>query len=105
VEDGAPAELELQGFLVEDRHPGDVGGQQVRRTLDPGEGAAHGERQRPGQHGLGDTGHVLQEHVALTQEADQREPDGVALADDDLLDIVDDGTAQSGDIHGKGLRE
>ena len=47
-------------------------------------------RDRLGQRRLADAGDVLDEQVALGQEADEREVDLLALALDDLLDVVDE---------------
>ena len=46
--------------------------------------------QRLGEHRLADAGHVLDEQVALGEQHDQRQPDDVGLALDDLLDVVRD---------------
>ena len=46
--------------------------------------------QRLGQAGLADAGHVLDEQVALGDEAEQDELDDLGLALDDVLDVGDD---------------
>ena len=71
-EDRAGAELELRGLLVEDRNAGHVGGQQVGRTLDSLERAAHAAGHRAGEHGLGHARHVFQQHVPAAKPRDQR---------------------------------
>jgi hypothetical protein len=58
-------ELEVAPLLVEGAHPGDVAGQQVRRELDPLDGAVDRPGQRLGQHRLAHARHVLDEQVPL----------------------------------------
>jgi hypothetical protein len=84
----AGAELELAGVLVEDRDAGDVGGQQVRRELDPSHGRVDAAGQRLAQLGLADAGDVLDEQVALGEQHDQGCVDDVGLAGDHALDVV-----------------
>ena len=81
-------ELELGRLRIEDRGSGDVGRQQVRRTLSPLETATDTLRKRPGQYRLGHTRHVLQQDVPLAEKRYQRQDDLLSLADDDLLDIA-----------------
>ncbi|SCD63868.1 hypothetical protein GA0115235_105511 [Streptomyces sp. DpondAA-F4a] len=85
-EDRARLELEVTPLLVEDRHTGDVRGQQVRRELDTPHRAVDRPRQRLGQHGLADSGHVLDEKVPLRQQYGQRKPYDLGLALDHTLD-------------------
>ena len=56
---------------------GHVGRQQVGRELDPVPFDVDGAGQRLGQTGLADAGHVLDQQVALGDQADQRQPDGL----------------------------
>ena len=74
-EDRAGVELEGALLLVVDRHAGDVGRQQVGRELDPGVRALHGVGERAGQHRLAGAREVLEQQVALGQQAGQRQPD------------------------------
>ena len=64
-------------MLVVDRHPGDVGRQQVRGELDARLAALDRVRQGARQHRLAGAGVVLEQDVALGQQARQREPDDV----------------------------
>ena len=52
--------------------------------------------ERLGEGGLADAGHVLDEEVALGEQADEREGDDVVLALDGLADVVDDGADDRG---------
>ena len=87
-EDRSGVELERALVLVVDRHPRHVGGQQVRRELDPGVAALDGVGQRPGEHRLARAREVLQQDVALRQQAGQRQAHHMALAKDGLLHVV-----------------
>ena len=87
-EDRAGPKLEFLVALVEERHPGDVAGQQVGRELDAAERAVERPRHGPGQHGLADARHVLDQHVPLAQQRHQQQVDDVALADDHPPNIV-----------------
>ena len=88
-EDRPRTELEFAGFLVEDRHAGDVRRQQIRGALD----ALHIHRDRTGQgprqHGLAGAGHIFQQHMAAAQQRHHGQFDHRALADDDALDVFD----------------
>ena len=88
VEDRAGVEVEGALVLVVDRHAGDVGGQQVGRELDAGVAALDGVGQRPRQHRLAGAGEVLEQDVALGQQAGQRQAHDVALAQHGLLHVV-----------------
>ena len=85
------AELDVELLLALPVDPGadDVGGHQVRGELDAGERPA--DHSGEGLHGqrLGHTGHTLEQHVALGQQADQHALDELVLADDDPLDLED----------------
>ena len=85
-EDAARLELEVAGLGVEDRDPGDVGGQQVGGELDPAYGAVDRAAESLGQHRLADPGHVLDQQVALGEQHDQGQVDRAPLALDDALD-------------------
>ena len=82
--------FELRGLLVEDRDAGHIGGKEVGRTLEPLEHRADAASQGPGQHRLGDAGHVFQEDVPFAEVGDQGQHQLLPLADDHLLDVGDD---------------
>ena len=86
-EDRAGPELEVALLLVEDVDAGDIGGQQVGRELQSAERAVDRTRDRLGQHGLADAGHVLDQEVSLGDQGDERQPDLTVLAPHDLLDV------------------
>ena len=88
--DGAGAKLELARALVEDGDAGDVAGQHVGRELDALELAADRPGERLGQHRFAHAGHVLDEDVALAEEAQHGQLHRLALADDDALDVLND---------------
>ena len=92
-------ELERVRALVEDRHAGHVGGQQVRGELDPPERAAERAREGLREHRLPRPRHVLDEDVSAADERDQGELDLVVLPENDPLDVVDD----AGDPRDEGL--
>ena len=94
-EDAAGPELELVGGAVPHRHAGDVGRQEVGGELDAVAGAADRRRDRLGQRRLADAGDVLDEEVALGEEAHEREVDLLALALDHALDVVEQGGEQA----------
>ena len=52
------------------------------------------QRDRLGERRLAHAGHVLDQQVALREEADQGEPDGVFLALDHLLDVREQGVEE-----------
>ena len=75
---------------VVDRHAGDVARQQVGRELDAAVRALHRGRERAGELRLAGAREVLEEHVALGEQAGEREPRHVLLAEDGLLDVADE---------------
>ena len=90
-EDRPWPELELPRPLVEHGEAGDVGGLQIGRALDPlWDRALDAPGDCPGENGLGRSGNVLEEDVAIACERRQDELDLVALAVDDGLDVVDE---------------
>ncbi|CCH69702.1 hypothetical protein BN10_300043 [Phycicoccus elongatus Lp2] len=82
-EDCARPELETAQVLVPDAHSGDVAWEQVGGELNPPDGGIDRTGQGLGEHRLADTGHVLDQEVALGEQRDQRRPDDVVLALDD----------------------
>ena len=94
-------EDELARVLVEDRDAGDVARQQIRRELDPlprrSECACEAARERR----LPDARDVLQQQVALGEQADEGEVDHLGLA---LDEAVDRGRDPAGRLPGTRLR-
>ena len=70
-------------FPVEDRHPHEVGGHQVRGELHPGEIQAERPGQRLGERGFADAGHVFDQQMAASQQAGHGIADLVLLSDND----------------------
>ena len=68
---GPGPELEARLALVEDVRPDDVGGQQVGGALHARELQVHRARQRAGERRLADARQVLDQDVALGDEADE----------------------------------
>ena len=79
-EDGAGAEGQDAGVTVEDDGPGDVGREEVGRQLDPAEAETEGTGQGLGQGGLAHAGVVLDQEMALGEEAAEGKADGEVLA-------------------------
>ena len=77
-------------ILLDHVGAGDVGRHQVRRELN----AAEAEIQRPAERAdherLGQARHAFQQAMAAAEERDQQLLDHLALADDDLAQLVDD---------------
>ncbi len=85
---GTGPELEVAVSLVEDGEAGDVGRLEVGRALDACEGRALDRTcDRSGQHGLRRARHVLEQHVAVTDECREDQPHLVGLSVDDRLDV------------------
>ena len=72
-EHAARAELELVRRPVPDRHADDVGGEEVGRELDAVPRRRDRAGDRLGERRLADAGHVLDEQVALGEQAHERE--------------------------------
>ena len=79
---------EVARLLVVDAGPDEVGRDEVRRELDPLELAADRLGQGPDGHRLGQARHALDEDVAARQQRHDEALEQVVLADDDLLDLV-----------------
>ena len=67
---------------------------------DAAESTVQGAGHRPGQHGLADARHVLDEHVALAQHGHQHQLHHVGLADDDPAYVVLDPAGGRGQLSG-----
>jgi hypothetical protein len=79
---------ELALLLVVDDRAHEVGGQQVRRELDPRELGVDGVAERAHGQRLGQAGYPLEQDMAPREEADQDSLDHVLLADDDFADLA-----------------
>ena len=88
-EDRTLTKGELAAALVVHHDARDVGRQQVGRELDPFPPAGDRVRDRLGQAGLARPGHVVEQQVALGEQAAQGQADLVTLAADHLIDVVD----------------
>jgi hypothetical protein len=75
---------------VVDAGADDVGRHQVRRELDPVELSADGARERLDGQRLGQAGHALDQDVPPRHQRDQQALQQHVLADDGLLDLVQD---------------
>ncbi len=91
----------LAVLLDEHVRADDVGGHQVRRELDAVEGAVDDVGERAHEHRLAQAGHALEQCVAVGDEADQRLPDEIVLADDDRLDLCLDSPCAVGELLGR----
>ena len=96
-EDRAGPELEVAGPLVVDGRPGDVRRHQVGRELDARELEVGHLRERAREQGLGEAGIVLEQDVAVGEEAHEHELEHVPLAHDRALDLVEDALREGGD--------
>ena len=99
---GAGPEAEFPVALVEDVGAGDVGGEKVGGALDALEGAAEGEGDALGEDGFADAGDAVDEDVALAEEGHDAEAEGLLVADDDFLEVLEEGV---GDFAGVGEGE
>ena len=88
------AELELAALLVEDHRARHVGGQKVGGALDSREAQTQGGGDRAHQQGLGNAGHVVEQHVPVGQQGDRDQARLVGFADDDAPHLVGDRAAQ-----------
>ena len=84
---------------------GDVGGHQVRRELDPGEGQRECVANRLDQQRLAQSGHPFEQDIAAADQPHQGGAHDPRHADDDLVDAVlqcGEGPAEGLGIHGHG---
>jgi hypothetical protein len=88
-EDRPRAEFELRMLGVEDRCSRDVAGQQVGRTLSPLEGSPDALGEAPGEHRLGDSRDVFQQHVSPREIGHQDLNEFLPLAQNHTLDVGD----------------
>ena len=102
-DNGAGAELELAGLLVEEVHAGDVGRHEVGGELDATEGAGEGGGEGAGEGGFADTWDVFEEDMAAAgaaagEEGGEGKLYGMLLADEDLGDVVLQAVGGLGDL-------
>ena len=88
-------------LLDEDVGAGDVGRHQVRRELDPVEGAVDDVGDRADEHRLAEAGDALEQDVAVGEQAGDRLADQGRLADDDAPDLAFDGLRTFGERLGR----
>ncbi len=100
-EDGTA--MGAEGAVLRGKHhrADDIAGQQVGRELDALELHAEGGAEGFDEQRLGETGHALEEHMAVGEEGDEQALDGRILADDGLADFFaqflgPDGTGDHG---------
>ena len=87
VEDRAGVEPERARLGIEDRHAEHVGRQEVARELDAGVLEAERGRERLRERRLAHAGNVFDQQVAAGEQAGEREPQRLALADDDAVEL------------------
>ena len=73
---------------VVDRDAEDIGGKQVRGSLDALKGQADREGQTVGQGGLANSRHVLEQNVASRQQTHDGHAHDVVFALDNLFDVL-----------------
>ena len=80
--------FEGAGFALVNRHAKYIGRQQIAGELDPLKLQADGACKSMRERGLADAGYILYEQVAACQHAGYCHPDRVLLAQDDLVQLV-----------------
>ena len=76
---------------VEDRHAENVRGEEVARELDASVFEAECCRERLSQRRLSNAGDVLDQQVTAREQARERKFQRLALADDDAIELCQDG--------------
>jgi hypothetical protein len=89
VKTGPNEVVNSPGLLVVDPRSDQIRGDKVGRELNAPEGATNGSRQRLDGERLGQARHALDQQVPLRQDRDQHALQEMILADDDLLDLVE----------------
>jgi hypothetical protein len=97
VENRAGVKAELARLRIEDRHAEHIGGKEVARKLDSRVLEPKRGGQRLGERRFADARNVLDQEVAARQKACEREPQGLALADDDAVELGQDRGEAFGD--------
>ncbi|PQM46867.1 hypothetical protein C1Y40_02955 [Mycobacterium talmoniae] len=88
-EDRSAPELETARLHVVDGRPQQVGGQQIRGELHPGEAEPQRRGEGPRDQGFAEPGQVLDQHVAARQHRDQDQAQRGPFADHDAFDLVE----------------
>ena len=96
-EDGARAEFEARLALIEQKAPGDVGGQEIGRALQTLEGQTERLGEEPRDQRLGEARIVLDQDVAARENPGEDALEHVALADDHARERAQDLPASLGD--------
>ena len=91
------AEPALAALLHDDVRADDVGRHQVRRELDAAEAEVERLGHRAHEHRLAEPRHALEERVRSGEQADQRLPHELLLADDEGADLALDGGRELGE--------
>jgi hypothetical protein len=97
VEDRTGVEPEGAGLGVENRNAEHVGRQEVARELNAGVLEAQGRGERLSERRLAHAGDVFDQQVAAGEEARERQPERIALADDDPIELRQDAGKALGD--------
>jgi hypothetical protein len=84
--------MEFEGAAValEDGHAGDVCRQQIAGELNPLKLEPERAGQGVGEGGLADSGNVLDEQVAASEQTSERQSNLRLLAEDDAAHLIDD---------------
>ena len=88
--------IEILSALVVHRRARDVGGHQIRRELNARKPHVERLRKRTRDQRLGEAREVLDQDVAVREEPEQHQLEGVALADDGALDLDKDAVCAGG---------
>ena len=84
------AVAELRRTRIEHHGAGDISWEQIRSELHAAETSANCSRQRSGEHGLAESRHIFQQHMAFTKDRDDRSGDHLSLANNDLFHLRND---------------
>lgn len=96
--DGSRTEFEFTFLLIEDRNARHVAGEHVGRKLNAIERAIERFGEAAREHGLAHAGHVFDEQMSLTQQADDDEFQCLSLAHDHVLEIADEFLAEGFEV-------
>ena len=87
-EDRPPPKQECAALPLQDRNPSNVRGKEIRSALDPTEGTVHAARQGLRQNRLSNPRHVLDEHMAASEQADDDPVDRLRIAQEDRREVL-----------------
>jgi hypothetical protein len=90
----------LIGLLVVNGNTGDVTGEHIRGELNAIEYTFHGARKAPCQHGFPHSGHIFDEHMPLTKQADYHQFDRLPFSDNNIFKAVNNPFTKRFYIHG-----